>query len=514
MQSGFTLVELSVVIIIGIILSTLAVRTLVLKAEEATAAAVGVYLDTVASAGQRHILTNFQAYSQGTDVPSVAVDLQPTLPELLALGRLVAGFPVVTPNQQTARIDIVRTNCPGPACNVTAFACLTAGYQSRGAVREDMATLAMVAMNGRGGRSHADAPAIVRGSAMNTPNPNGAVNAVVCGSSSVDTGLFDRFVTINDTRDPNFQGGVTISGTNTTGEGLRVNNDIAVFDPATGQVCIRLLRNGQVDINCDGRLNAQEGTFTAPGGIVVRVGRTGTNFAVDTNGRIKADAGLWTALGSLYGDNTLGVRAASAVFTIQTAAGVDAVAVHDQGRLGARTSVATPALGLTDPVAAGQLCSTAAAEVTATQVTAPATTVIRALLGGGFASCVGGQWAPIAQVGNLGAACSPDGSSAVTPAGILMMCSGGQYVSMASRFGSIIFAESYLASDSTAVAKPVCAAGSTSSRIVLTAGNEEQKVQKINRYVQDNGASWNVFLRDGENNVIDGDMVANTYCVY
>ena len=88
-------------------------------------------------------------------VTGTVSSLQPTLPELVALGRLPPGFPAITPSQQSARIDIQRTNCPGANCTLTATACLTTAYQARGRFREDLAT---VAMDGQwaGGRRPAD----------------------------------------------------------------------------------------------------------------------------------------------------------------------------------------------------------------------------------------------------------------------------------------------------------------------------------------------------------------------
>ena len=65
----------------------------------------------------------------------------------------------------------------------------------------------------------------------------------------------------------------------------------------------------------------------------------------------------------MFGDNTLGIRASGSAFTIQTASGIDAISVSDNGRLGARQSVATQALGLSSPVASGQSCSGASNEV-------------------------------------------------------------------------------------------------------------------------------------------------------
>lgn len=518
-QGGSALIELTIALIIAAALAIYATTRLQQDADDAVATATGVYLDALASGAQRHLLVNFQALSVGATVTGTVSSLQPTLPELVALGRLPPGFPAITPSQQSARIDIQRTNCPGANCTLTATACLTTAYQARGRFREDLATVAMMAMGGRGGRSHADNPSLVRGATLNLVNPLGAVTGIVCGQSVVDTGLFDQFVRVRDTRDPALQGGLTLSGTTTTGDTLRVQGtatvagDLMTVDPATGTACVQILSSGQLNVNCSGQLNASLGTFTGPGGQVAKVGATGSSFVVDATGRVRATDGFWATVGSLFGDNTLGARAAGTVFTIQTGAGVDALAVHDNGRTGSGQSLASPALGLTQAVTAGQAC-TAGAEVPATQVTAAAVTVIRALAGGGFATCAGGQWTPIARVANEGDACSPDGSTAVTQSAVVLICSGGRYVRLAARFGSLVAAESFSVADGGTVPKPVCASGATGQRVYLTPGNELQTIQYVNRFSRDDGAYWTVFLQDGNNQPVKGDLIAVTYCVY
>jgi hypothetical protein len=514
-QRGAFLIELSIALLISAVLAIYGSTRITQEADDATASATGVYLDTLASAAQRYILNSFLAIGDGTDVAGVANDLAPTITELAALGRLPSAYPGLAPTRQAPIINIIRTNCPGPNCQLTAVACLSSGMTVRGRVREDLATQAMVAMQGRGGRSHADTPGIVRGPSMSVANPAGAVNAVVCGQTIVDAGLYDSLVRINDRRDPGLTGGLTVSGLNATGETLRANGNIAVVDPATGTVCVQILTAGTININCQGRLNATTGTFTGPQG-TVRVGSTGTTFLVDTAGRIKADAGFWTAVGSVFGDNTLGIRAANTTFTIQTSAAQDALAVHDSGRTGSRTSVSTPVIGLTDPVTAGQACTSAATQVAATQVTLAATSALRALAGGGLAICdsASGTWVAVTRSAVVGSACDQAGATALTGLGVMLVCSNGVWTTLLDRMGYMVAAESWRVSDGNQVPKPDCAPGSTGSRLLASPGNEAQNVQFVNRYITDNGATWTVRMVTGSGSSVDGDMVVLSYCTY
>ena len=514
-QKGFALLELTIAILISGVLALWASTKLQQISDDATAQATGIHLDTLASSGQKYILVNYMALAAGTDVPAIVNDLAPTRDELIATGRLASGFPAWTPSNQRAQVYVTKSGCPGANCVITANACLTAAYQVRGKYRDDETTNVMMAMSGRGARSHSDNPSLVRGANMSIANPLGAVTGIVCGQSNVDAGLYDTFVKMNDNRDPNFQGGLTVSGTNATGEAMRVNGDLAVVDPATGQVCVQILKSGVININCLGQLNAKTGTFTGPQG-TVKVGATGTNYTVDTAGKIRGDAGFWTAMGSVFGDNTLGIRAAGTVFTIQTSAGVDGLAVHDSGRTGSRNSMATPVLGLTDPVVPGQACSSAATQVGATQVTTAATTVLRSISGGGLAICdqTSGQWVAISRSASSGGACTTNGTSAISSAGVMLICSNGQWASLMDRFGYMVAAETWRAVDGSVIPKPSCGAGSTGTRLIATPGNEQQNIQYVNRFITDNGTSWTLRITNGNGGTIAGDVIVMSYCTY
>ena len=507
-----SLLELMLAIAITGMLAVYGVQEVANKSDNVAAEGTAQHLTTVAAAAQQHTLLNYTALSDGTDVAATLVDLEPTVAELRAANRLPGAFPATAPGNQAVRVFIARSNCPGVNCLLTSSACTAQAFTVRGRVREELATTVVASMKGMGGRSFADAPATVRGASMNMANPLGAVTGIVCASTSVDTAIYQQFVRVRDTRDPDLRGGLTVQGVNATGEALRASGDLAVVNPGTGNVCVRLLRNGQVDINCDGVLNATTGTFTGPGGEVARVGMSGTGYLVYTNGRIRGEQGFWSALGSLYGDNTLGVRAQGTVFTIQTGAGVDALAVHDTGRMGSRASVATPMIGLTDPVAIGTPCT--GNEVTATQVTTAATTVLRAAVGGGLAVCTGGQWSNVTPIGTVGGSCTINGSIASTSTGTALFCQNNTWVLLSDRMGYMIAAESWKVSDGQTVTKPLCAAGSTGARIYLQDENTLQRTQYVNREAIDGGTHWTVRMTDGARLSIPGTLVVTTYCMY
>lgn len=240
-QSGFALIELILALSISAFIAIYANQALVNQSQENIASGGGVYLQTVAQATDRYVLTNFNDLAGGvTDVPGVAVDLRPTIPELIALSRLPAGYPQITPTRQAVRIDIRRTNCPGANCQIIGTVCTTTGVTMGSPnVRYDLVTAMYESQNGRGAMSRYADPGNIVGPGINIANPVGNVPGVVCGTSFVDVGVFNRFLQINDPRDPNFQGGLTVTGATTlngataVNGATTVNNTLAVTGAAT-----------------------------------------------------------------------------------------------------------------------------------------------------------------------------------------------------------------------------------------------------------------------------------------
>ena len=435
----------------------------------------------------------------------------------------------------------------GTACNIAGTVCFDQPVRAYGAPAGEEDGLAIGKMLGRiggnGGASVLGAAANITGTGggWTIANPiAGQPPGIVCARFGFGAAGFGNFLRVGDPRDPNFQGGETISGALPNGYTLQVNGstnitgsvniggtttfggDIVLQDPATGTVCVRILRVGQIDVNCQGILNAKAGTFTGPLG-VAKIGDTGSAYAIDTNNRIRGELGFFSAVGSVFGDNTLGARSSGSVFTVQTGAGVDALAVHDQGRVGARNYLATPALGLSDPVVAFSACSTPAGEVPATQVTSAATTVLRALSGGGLASCTNGQWTPVAQIATPGVACSPDGVGAVSSVdGRALTCRNGVWMVLNDLLSSFVLVNTVYVTDGQVVNKPVC--GQMGAAIgqplgILLGQTESSKNSTFERRLTDLSASqWRVVLTNADGTSLTGSPgvqgILTAYCYY
>lgn len=532
------MLEFSLVLLASAILGVIAWNAAQRASDADVAKLQGDAIAALRQAAHKLVMSQYSAYQAGQPISRNGITLaagdlpgqsrKPTVANLRSMDLSVnnaqnTGFYKSLANANyditIERSAICATNPASQDCHVSGLVCLdqpVRGYSSPAGEIDTFGIGVMLAsLGGSGGASLLGSPAVINGADGTWSHANAFGTAgTVCARFGWGTES-DDYLRIADTRDPDFRGGLTVTGTNATGEAMRASGDLAIVDPATGNICVQILRGGTINVNCAGQLNATTGTFTGPIGSV-KVGGTGTTYTVDTAGRIRAETGFWTAVGSVYGDNTLGIRAAGTVFTIQTGAGVDALAVHDSGRVGARTSVATAVLGLTDPVSAGDACTSAATQVTATQVTVAASTALRALVGGGLAICdpATGTWLAVSKSASAGAACTTSGTTAINSTGVMLVCANGSWSSIMDRMGYLVAAESWRVVDGSVVAKPPCAPGSTGSRLVVTAGNEQQNIQRLNRYVVDNGGSWTVRMTDGNGATIAGDLLAMSYCTY
>lgn len=398
---GFALMELILAISISAVLAIWANQELANRSQETLARGGGTYLMTVAQAVERHVFLNFLDLSAGNPIAGTAVDLQPTLPELIALNRLRVGFPLGMPTRQAVRIDITRTACPGAGCQITSTVCTTTPITlGTGITRFDLAAAMLEEQNGRGGQARLNDGANIRGAALNVPNPMGNVEGIVCGSSFVDVGMFDSFVRIGDTRDPALAGPLTVAGATTLNGATTINNTLNVtgattlntltFNSATVGPCISLLGGAQ------GRA-----AFGCANPNDVPAGYTGGVRSADVvaSGNVLAsdNPGAFTGANGNY-----------ALVTANNGAGVAEI----------RTSGRAAADRLT-PL--GQFVSGSACAA------ADEGSIARMQGGPGLVACTLGSWRVFAFQAAAGDACAPNGATARDASGRTLVCLAGAF---------------------------------------------------------------------------------------
>jgi hypothetical protein len=236
-QQGFVSVEMTLALLIS---ALVAAMTLAATRQAADATAAGLQADAlmaIRGAAHRLVMTNYGAYQAQLPITKNAVTLAdgatsgqsryPTVANLRAmdLGVNNALDFGIYKSLTGAGYDIKVTLSPACAatpgsinCHVTGLVCLTAPIKDQssavGEVDGPGQGVMLGRMGGSGGSSllgNASTLLSADGS-WSATNPYGSVAGIMCarfgwGSES------DDYLRVSDTRDPNFQGGETVSGT-------------------------------------------------------------------------------------------------------------------------------------------------------------------------------------------------------------------------------------------------------------------------------------------------------------
>jgi type II secretory pathway pseudopilin PulG len=219
LQRGFLTLE--VIIALAVVASVTAVvgsQKVIDDAEATMADGVGVYLDNLREAMALYQTTNFEALEDGSPIPGFADPLKPTLDELKAKNMINPAYPSKGPGGWTPLITGSRDNCPSPPGDPTCrigFVISTPGSltmpRTGNRPRYDLAVAAVQAARGTGGMTFSTDTNRLRGPSFNVANPiTGNPGAVVATATFLDTAFWNQFVRMQDRRDPDLQGNLTV----------------------------------------------------------------------------------------------------------------------------------------------------------------------------------------------------------------------------------------------------------------------------------------------------------------
>jgi len=249
-----------------------------------------------------------------------------------------------------------------------------------------------------------------------------------------------QFVRIGDTRDPDLAGNLTVAGDTVFGAagGLHtssVNGSVQVKN-AAGTACVVMQPNGQVDVRCDGRLNAGTGVFTDASGNVSTIGSIG----LVTSGRVTANDGFATPNVSAFPSadpNAIEVKAGDML--VRNTAGNTLLKVASTGdvtagrNLIAQADLAGKTLVLDSAATEGGTCS--GAQLAALDV-------------GGLAVCRNGTYSALVRYAAMNSPCDLTGRIAVdTVSGAQLICKGGRYGVLAELLQKKVFISSFSVKD-------------------------------------------------------------------
>lgn len=511
---------------------------------------------------------------------AAANTLLPTFADLVNLGVMPSGFPVQNPFKQNMQIRVVRSaGCPAAGCQITGYAYTTTPVQVTNGRDVYLANAARAKSDGYGMITQPTDPTRLAGRNCDAiPNPVAGNPANIIGVCSVlNAGLYAQFVRRGDSRVTDLNNDLNVNGAITSTGGISATGGItAASVAASGSITSA---NGPMLVTGNGP-TSRVGAGTGAGGCSLAelsvsggAGRIVAN-AANCVARVVMDA----AGGILRVNDASGTTVVAADGNTATVvAGANpSTAVTMDGSAGRLT--APVQVGVTQGGGALRATMDSAGIITARDTTGNSTVVVdggnsrlsvsgnRVVLDGtnGKASadalqtntagavaqgsacaaaqngevrqnsatpgallvCQSGAFVPVGlRVVAANAACPLAGEIAITSAGDTMFCKpagggpAGFFVPMRNLMSDFVFVASTYVRDGSTLPKPTCAqfGGSTGAPLVFVVGQTEGSPDaSFNRYAVDNGASWTIRLKRGDNvtSLVGELALAQQYCYY
>jgi hypothetical protein len=503
---GFALVELAAVIALSTLLVAWKAPQLVRDVEDASMDSVGVYMQVLNRAVEKYNLSNHAALASGAPVAGFADPMAPTIAELRT-ARYLANpeFPTTITRQAIpVAVRIVPQNCPGADCQIFGVSYATAPMTfGTNNTRYDLVARFLQASAGAGAASSSSDPGIIRSAAFNVPNPNGAVGGTIAIGTYVDEGLYQRFVQIQDTRDPDLQGNLTVA------KNVNVHQDLNVGGNAVVQGATTL--NGPLTAN-DVLVN-QSLTSNGP----VQINNTLTTTGDARVGCVKLQAGDGRGGFNCLDPNDVpagwggGVRAWDVVAGGSVGSGErtpsgwqkmnymsrDATEafVHSDGRVEAPRVVP---MGVYAPLSGCNLDGA----------------IGKSSYGAGsLVVCSGATWLPLVTVAYQ-TWCPTNGSLGVNAAGDSVVCQNNQWMSTRDRMGKWSVQDEQMVRSEWGVGKPACGSGGQSMIYAVPQSISTNGTAYSTFSATDYGGYWIVHLLDQFGAPTDSWALVQAGCWY
>lgn len=365
---------------------------------------------------------------------AVGADLvwQPSIAALVGMGYLPAGWTTTQSSLNSAPYTIsfqrVPTGCAPADCGIEGRILIAGAIRDTniaGQVDSVVIGPILTRLGADSGVSLQASPTRITGFGLtwSTTNPvSGQPPGVVAVRVGTTSGTWSQFVRIQDTRDPDLQGKLTVAGDVTLRSALTVGTTVTaagdIGTKAAAGACLRA-------------------ALTASGDVLSRAADCVARFKASPDGTASVMAADGTVRARLVGD-TGGVEARDA------AGAVTASLDGTDGRAGGqRLNASLTALANASCAGSqeGDIVKDAASD-------------------GTVLSCRGGVWRrPGLPLSSVGAACSSDGGLGVDASGRGLICRSSQWRLMNDRIGSMVAMANYLGSGFGYVPASSCGAG-------------------------------------------------------
>lgn len=405
-QAGALMLEVSLALIISALAAVGTIRASMRADLMRSADIEADALDMYRTALQRYVDDAYSEIQNGSPVTRNAVtltaaqSLNPTVAQLIGMNYLSAGFSNSTllvdggTYQNAIRRDPV--GCVTIACNVEGLAWITVPFFERGTAFTNGPVIGQMLsrLGGFGGTSIEGSTANITGTGASWTQPNpvaGNPAGVMAARFGFSSAAFLNYIRINDLRDPDLFGNLTVAGNTNLKSTLKV-------DGAT-----QLVGNAQLD-----------GTLTTNGTSLLK-GATTLNSTLKVDGATQLVGDVQMDANTITNGTTL-LRGATTIGT----GGVNA-------NLTVNGDVRGQRLIPTASNAIGGGCAGAEGAISLWSG------------GTGLLSCQAGVWTALAVQDALGGACAVEGATSKSSAGIGLLCVNGVFRGMDAivRFGSV-----------------------------------------------------------------------------
>lgn len=535
-RRGFLLLELAVVIALSTMLVMWDAPQQVHAVEDAGMNAVGVYMQVLNNAVDQYALANHNALASGAPVAGFANPMKPTIPEMIA-AKYISNptFPTTITRQNIpVAIEIVPQNCPGANCQLFGVSYATQSLNfGTPHIRWDLVAQYLEAAGGSGAASQYTNPSKLISPVFNVPNPNGAVPGTIAIGTYLDEGLYQRFVQIQDTRDPDLQGNLTVAGKVTVGGPTTIKNSLNVAGPVSVNSCITLMPNGQGGFSC---MNPSDLPPGYAGGVRSQdVVSSGNILTSDVPSAFTGNNGNYALMSENDGGEAV-VQTSGKVAgnrLVPTGAYTPGTACSEKGAVALSSAAATGGvlvvcsgtqwIALSTVASAGGACPTNGA------VAEDAT--------GAELYCFNNTWTSMSAFippATAWAACSVEGAigyAVVTPGSetSAMICRANpldifntlRWFPLQDLTSNLMFVGAYEVYNNSTIGKPTCPAQPGESPISvpeLLPKDESTSDGGFSRFAIDNGTSWTIQLLNGHGQPLSGgtetDAILEVYCYY
>lgn len=515
-QAGFAIESVALALLVMSLAAAAAYKATVQADQISMAVIQADGLKNVANAAETLVMEHYDSYQAGLPVTRNGVTLNfgttagesmtPTLANLRAMalgltpGTDFGNYKTLVDATYVTQIQRIPAGCElspaGQTCNIQGMVCMDRPLQEIGAPVGETDDLGIGAIFGRiggdAGSSYAGSAGTITGSSGSWTRANpfaGSPIGLVCQRFGFGSAAFGRFLRVRDSRNPDFQGALTVKDSIDTTTGTI---GAGVGNPGPGACRLgEIMNSGDFisrSLTCIKRAwvdgaNGEIGVADAAGTPRAQLKDTGEILSKDAAGVVKA--------GFAY----VGTESNAKADRIETNAGTAGLRPNGE-TFGDSVVINTDA-------AVGGACPTNKA-----MVWGNGTSSLKLL------KCVANFWvATGTAVGVVGDVCPINGQLGETPAGVSVICVGNVWQTTTSRMGTWAVTSQLLVGHGNVITKPACGSGAAPKMVEIPKAINSQYIW-ANFDMTDNGPSWTVEMTGANAEIAWSTALAQVGCYY